>query len=81
MRNLKYFLNHRCVHAPMSHVRLCLSISILPLDSIKVGDHFDTHLGYYLYTIFWGKKQTHKIAFYGVLESIDSISRDEWDAT
>ena len=24
MHNLKYFLNHRCVHAPLSHVRLCL---------------------------------------------------------
>ena len=46
MCNLKYFLNHRCVHAPVSHVRLCLLISILPFDSVKVGDHFDMHLGY-----------------------------------
>ena len=46
MHNLKYFLNHRCVHTPLSHVRLCLSLSILPFDSVKVGDHFDMHLGY-----------------------------------
>ena len=63
MRNLKYFLNHRCVHAPLSHVGLCLSLSILPLESVKVGDHFDMHLGYKLCTIFWKMKQTHKIAF------------------
>ena len=45
MRNLKYFLNHWCVHAPLSHMRLCLSLSILPFESVKVDDHFDMHLG------------------------------------
>ena len=46
MRSLKYFLNLECIHAPLSHVRLCLSLSILPIKSVKVGDHFDMHLGY-----------------------------------
>ena len=46
MRNPKFFLNHRCIHAPLSHVRLCLSLSILPFESVKVGDHLDMHLGY-----------------------------------
>ena len=46
MHNLKYFLNHRCIHRPSSHVRLCLSLSILPFESVKVGDHFDMYLGY-----------------------------------
>ena len=45
-RSLKYFLNHQCIHTPLSHVRLCLSLSILPFESVKVGDHFDMHLGY-----------------------------------
>ena len=45
MCNLKYFLNHRCIYAPLSHVRLCLSLSILLFDSVKVDDHFDMHLG------------------------------------
>ena len=44
--NLKYFLNHWCVHTPLSHMRLCLPFSILPLYSVKVGDHFDMLLGY-----------------------------------
>ena len=39
IHNLQYFLNHWCVHAPLSHVRLCLSLSILPFDSMKVGGH------------------------------------------
>ena len=46
MLNLKYILNHRCIHAPLSHLRLCLSLSILPFESVKVDDHFDMHLGY-----------------------------------
>ena len=46
IQSLKYFLNHWCIHTPLSHVRLCLSLSILPFESVKVGDHFDMHLGY-----------------------------------
>ena len=46
MRSLKYFLNHHSIHAPLSHMRLCLSFSILPFKSVKDGDHFDMHLGY-----------------------------------
>ena len=46
MGHLKYFLNYWCTHAPLSHVRLCLSLSILPFESMKVGDNFDMHLGY-----------------------------------
>ena len=69
MGYLKYFLNHRCIHTASSHVRLCLSLSILPYDSVKVGDHFDMHLGneYYV-TVHYilEMKQTHKIAFCGV---------------
>ena len=46
MRSLKYSLNCRFIHAPLSHMRLCLSLSMLPLKSMKVGDHFDMHLEY-----------------------------------
>ena len=46
MRNLKYYKNHRGRHTFLSGVRLCLSLSILPFESVKVGDHFDMHLGY-----------------------------------
>ena len=28
MCNLKYFLNHRCVHAPLSHVRFTFNTTI-----------------------------------------------------
>ena len=44
MWSLKFFLNHQCIHVPLSHMRLCLSLSILPFNSMKVGDHFDMHL-------------------------------------
>ena len=54
----KYFLNHRCIHAPSSHVRLCLSLSILPFESLKVADHF--HMHYIL------ENEAHKIAFCSV---------------
>ena len=46
MQSLKHFLNHQSIHAPLFHVRLCLSFSILPLKLVKVGDHFDMRLGY-----------------------------------
>ena len=26
----------------------CLSLAILPFKSVKVGDHFDMHIGYYI---------------------------------
>ena len=46
MRSLKNFLNHCSIHAPLSHMRLCLSLSILPFKAMKFGDHFNMHLGY-----------------------------------
>ena len=78
MRKLKYFLNHQCVYASLSHVRLCLSLSLPPIDSVMVDDHFDMHLGYYLCTIFWKIKETHKIAFCSVFAgSTVDLSVDE----
>ena len=41
IRSLKYFLNRRSIHVPLSHVMLYLSLSILHVESLNVGDHFD----------------------------------------
>ena len=76
MLNLKYFLNHWCIHAPFSQVRLCLSLSILRFESLTIGDHFDMHLGYQLCTIFWKMKQTHKMAFCGVFAGSTVVVND-----
>ena len=40
MLSLTYFLNHRSIPAPLSHMRLCLSLSILQFESVKVGQCF-----------------------------------------
>ena len=45
MRNLKYYKNNRRIYTFLSHVRLCLSLSILPFESMKVGDHLICTLG------------------------------------
>ena len=45
MKMLKYFINHRCIHAPLLHMKLWLSLLILSLESMKVVDHFDITLG------------------------------------
>ena len=45
MFNLKYFLNHPCVHDPLSHVRLSFTFNTI-IESMNVGDHFDMHFGY-----------------------------------
>ena len=47
-QSLQYFLDHQSIYAPLSHVRLFLSLSILTFESVKVGDHFDVHFGYVL---------------------------------
>ena len=80
MRSLKYFLNRPSIHAPSSHLRLCLSLSILLFKSVNVGDHFDMHLEYLLCIITQKMKQTHKIAFFGVFagSTISFRSHDIW---
>ena len=40
-----FFLNRQCIHPLCFIVRLWHSLSILPFESVKVGDHFDIHLG------------------------------------
>ena len=44
MQNLKYVC--WSIHISLFHLRQFLSLSILSFKSVKVDDHFDTHLGY-----------------------------------
>ena len=93
MGNLKYFLNHRCIHASLSHVSLCLSLSILlfiytlgincALYSGKRSKHTKLHFAVsslgalYMHTYFSGRLINLSSLFLCLI-LVESISHKFW---